>query len=62
MKVELTNNIELCPQKCDDFVFVLDEVNQYDRRNGGNIHVLADCAHSAVCKYRDKGDTDGEVH
>lgn len=59
MKVELTNNVEPCPQPCDDFEFILDEVNQYDRRfNNGNIHVLVDCVHSAVCKHRNDGEND----
>lgn len=61
MKVELTNKVEPCPQPCDDFEFILDELNQYDRRHGGNIHVLVDCAHSAVCKFRGKEDNDGEI-
>lgn len=58
MKVELTNNVEACPQQCDDFLFILDEVNQCNRKESGNIHVLVDCAHSAVCRYRNEGDND----
>lgn len=60
MKVELTSNVEPCPQPCDDFAFVLDELHQYDRLHGGNIHVLVDCDHSAVCKHRMEDTTSEE--
>lgn len=62
MRVELTNNVEPCPKQCDDFEFILDEVSQYDRKRGGDIHVLVDCAHSAVCKHRDGGESGDESH
>ena len=49
MKVKVANFIGSCPQSCDDFKFVIEGIEPKNRRKGGSITVVVDCAHSAVC-------------
>lgn len=53
MKVEVINNLEKCPEKCDDMLLILDEITPYARQRSDDLRVLIDCAHSGVCKFRD---------
>ena len=61
MKVKVANFIRSCPQSCDDFKFVIEGIEPKNRRKGGSITVVVDCAHSAVCKFRWEGANDGEI-
>lgn len=58
MIVEVINNLEKCPEKCDDMLLVLDEITPYARQRGDDLCVLIDCAHSGVCKFRKSGESD----
>lgn len=46
-----------CPEKCCDLDLIIEELKPKKRIERG-IHILVDCAHSAVCKYRKEGEND----
>lgn len=58
MKAELINNLEKCPEKCDDLLLAIDDITLFSGTRDDNPRIFIDCAHSGVCRYRDKGNND----
>lgn len=62
MIVRVINNTEKCPSSCDDAKITVETMERpFFSKDEEKIRVFIDCAHSGVCKYRDKGDNGGDI-
>lgn len=62
MIVRVINQTEKCPSNCDDAKITVETMERpFFSNDEAMIRVVIDCDHSGVCKYRNKGENDGEI-